>query len=120
MVKNEKGFTLVELIVAVTVFTWALLALLGANMLVIQLLGAGDRASTASFYARERMETLRGLSCGVLKDSSETRGDIYDLSWDVEDAYAGSARRVQLLVSYPSLPGATRTDTVESLVLCVR
>jgi prepilin-type N-terminal cleavage/methylation domain-containing protein len=30
MVRSERGFTLVEMIVAVTIFTWGLLALLGA------------------------------------------------------------------------------------------
>ncbi|MGH7646127.1 MAG: type IV pilus modification PilV family protein, partial [Gemmatimonadales bacterium] len=41
--KNERGFTLVELIVAVTVFSIGLLALMGINVLVFQLLGAGRR-----------------------------------------------------------------------------
>jgi hypothetical protein len=120
MVKNESGFTIVELIVAVTIFVWGLLALLGANMLVVQLLAAGDRAATASFYAREQLETMRGVSCGVLTDGSTTRGGAYQLVWDVEPAYGGSATHVELLVTYPGLRGIIRTDTVESSILCVR
>jgi prepilin-type N-terminal cleavage/methylation domain-containing protein len=120
MVKNESGFTLVELIVAVTLFTWAMLALLGANILVIKLLAAGDRAATASFYARERLETLRGVSCSAMADGSETRGGAYDLKWTLQPDHGGSARQVQLLVTYPGLANAMRTDTVESSVLCVR
>ena len=49
---------------AVTIFVWGLLALLGANMLVIQLLSAGDRAATASFYAREQLEAFVSENCG--------------------------------------------------------
>lgn len=119
MVINESGFTLTEMIVAVTIFTWGLLALLGANMLVIQLLGAGDRAATASFYARERLETLRGLSCSSLASGGETRGGIYQIEWDVEAEFGGSAQRVGLRVTYPALRGMSRTDTVETSVLCV-
>lgn len=120
MVKNESGFTIVELIVAVTIFVWGLLALLGANMLVIQLLAAGDRAATASFYAREQLEAMRGLSCGALSDGSSTRGGAYQLVWDVEPAYGGSATNVEVLVTYPGLRGVIRTDTIESSILCLR
>ena len=118
MVKSERGFTLVEMIVAVTIFTWALLALLGANVLVVQLLAAGDRAATASFYARERLETLRGVSCAALSDGSEIRGGIYTLTWDLEPSHGGSVRDVELLVTYPARRDVMRTDTIESSVLC--
>jgi len=120
MVRREEGFTIVELIVAVTIFVWGLLALLGANMLVIQLLAAGDRAATASFYTRERLEALRGVSCTALSDGSETRGGAYQLVWDVEPAHGGSAATVEVRVTYPGLRGVVRTDTVESSILCVR
>ncbi len=120
MVSGERGFTLVEMIVAVTIFTWALLSLLGANVLVVQLLAAGDRATTASFYARERLETIRGMSCAAMADGSETRGGVYDLTWDLEPAYGGSVRMVELLVTYPARPNVMRTDTIETSVLCTR
>ena len=120
MVSSERGFTLVEMIVAVTIFTWALLSLLGANVLVVQLLSAGDRATTATFYARERLETIRGMSCTVMADGSETRGGVYDLTWDLEPAYGGSVRMVELLVTYPARPNVMRTDTIETSVLCTR
>ncbi len=120
MVSNERGFTLIELIVAVTVFTVGLLAVLGTNVLVTQLLDAGHRATTASFYARERLETLRGVSCGVLADGSEARGGIYQLAWNVEPPSGRAARRVQLRVTYPTRRGALRTDSAETSVLCVR
>ena len=120
MVSGERGFTMVEMIVAVTLFTWVLLTLLGANVLVVQLLAAGDRAATATFYARERLETIRGVSCTVLADGSETRGGIYTLTWDLEPAHGGSVRDVQLLVTYPARRNVMRTDTIESSVLCTR
>ena len=116
---DARGFTLIELIVAVTVFTVGLLSILGANVLVTQLLDAGHRATTASFYARGRLEALRGTSCGALANGSEARG-IYQLAWDVEPPSGRAARRVQLRVTYPTRRGALRADSVETSVLCVR
>ncbi len=119
MVSNERGFTIVELIVAVTIFTYGLLSLLVANMLIVRLLAEGDRAATASFYARERLETMRGIPCADLADGADTRGGVYDLEWDIEEDLGQSVRRVQLLVTYPGTRGTVRTDTLESSVLCV-
>jgi prepilin-type N-terminal cleavage/methylation domain-containing protein len=120
MVRGRGGFTIIELIVAVTVLTLGLLALVGANALVTQLLSSGDRASTAMFFAQERMETLRGTDCDDLTAGSETRGAVYDLSWETATAFGGNAQRVQLVVQYPSGPGRRRADTVETSLLCVR
>lgn len=120
MVRGRDGFTLIELIVAMTVLTAGLLALVGANALVMQLLSSGDRASTAMFFAQERMETLRGTDCEDLSTGSETRGVVYELSWETEAAYTGNAQRVRLVVEYPSGPGRRRADTVETSLLCVR
>ncbi len=120
MVRGRNGFTLIELIVAVTVLTVGLLALVGANALVTQMLSSGDRAATAMFFAQERLETMRGADCDDLTAGSETRGTVYELSWETATAFAGNAQRVQLLVQYPAGPGRRRADTVETSVLCVR
>jgi prepilin-type N-terminal cleavage/methylation domain-containing protein len=119
-VKNERGFTLVELIVAVTVFSIGLLALMGANVLVFHLLGAAQRATTAAFYARERLETMRGLECALLSDGSETRGGVYQLVWTVAPATLGVSVRVTVRITYPLRAGAQRSDTIETAILCAR
>lgn len=118
--RDERGFTLIELIVAATVFTVGLLALLGTNLLVYELLDAGHRANIASFYARERAETLRGIRCSALADGSETRGGVYQLAWNIQSAYGGNARRLLVLVTYAPRRGGVRTDTVETSVLCAQ
>lgn len=120
MVKSQQGFTLVELIVATTVFMVGLLALLGVNAVVIQLLGSGRRATMAAFYARERLEQLRATDCAGLSDGSQTRGNIYQLAWDVEPANGGVTRRVRLQVTYPARADRIQTDSVETSLLCVR
>jgi prepilin-type N-terminal cleavage/methylation domain-containing protein len=120
MVTGERGFTLVELIIAVTVFTIGVLGTLGVTAGITRLIGQGDRTATASFYAQERLEAVRtNLDCTTLTSGSETRGGIYDVRWEVTSMFDGNARRVQIYVSYPSRPGITRVDTLGTSVSCV-
>ena len=119
MVSGERGFTLIELTVAVTIFTVGVLGMLKVTAGITRLLGMADRAATASFYAQERLETIRATNCTVLASGSETRGGIYDVEWEVAAILGGNARRGQILVTYPSRPGAIRVDTLGTSVSCV-
>jgi len=119
MVSGERGFTLIELTVAVTIFTVGVLGMLKVTAGITRLLGMGDRVATASFYAQERLEMLRATSCAALASGTETRAGSYDLEWWVEPILGGNARRVQILVTYTSRPGAIRVDTLGTSMSCV-
>jgi prepilin-type N-terminal cleavage/methylation domain-containing protein len=119
MVRNTRGFTLIELTVAVTVFTIGVLGMLGVTAGITRMLGSGDRVATASFYAEERLENLRATECDDMTNGSETRGGIYDLKWEVAPAFGGNAQRVQMLVAYPAFSGLSRVDTLGTTVSCV-
>ncbi len=119
MVSGERGFTLIELTVAVTIFTVGVLGMLKVTAGITRLLGMSDRVATASFYAQERLETLRATSCAGLASGTETRGGIYDVEWVVAAILGGNARRVQVLVTYPSRPDAIRVDTLGTSMSCI-
>ncbi len=119
MVSGQRGFTLIELTVAVTIFTVGVLGMLKVTAGISRLLGMSRRAATASFYAQERLETLRATSCAALASGTETRADIYAVVWGVVPILGGNARRVQIVVTYPSRPGAIRVDTLGTSVSCV-
>ncbi len=119
MVSGERGFTLVELIIAVTLFTIGVLGMLGVTAGITRLLGMGDRIATASFYAQERLETARNTPCAALTSGSETRGGIYDVAWNVAPMFGGNAQRVEVLVAYPSRLGMTRVDTLGTSISCI-
>ena len=120
MVANRGGFTLIELMIALTVLMAGLLGLVGTSALVTQMLSRGDRAATASNFAIEQLEALYGLGCEDTSSGSATKADIYDLEWSVNPSVTGSAERVQLVVTYPGTGGLPRSDTLETSILCVR
>ncbi len=119
MVRGERGFTLIELTVAVTIFTVGVLGMLKVTAGITRMLGMSDRVATASFYAQERLETLRATSCATLASGAETRAGIYDVQWGVEQILGGNARRVQILITFPSRPDAIRVDTLGTSMSCV-
>ena len=119
MVSGERGFTLIELTVAVTICTVGVLGMLKATAGITRMLGMSDRVATASFYAQERLETLRATSCATLASGAETRAGIYDVQWGVEQILGGNARRVQILITFPSRPDAIRVDTLGTSMSCV-
>ena len=111
---------MVEVIVAATVFVVGVLALLGVMANATRLLGSGDRATTGTFYAQQRLETLQATDCATLAPGSETKANVYDLKWTVQSTFGGNSQFVRVIVSYPSYNGSPRQDTVETSVLCVR
>ncbi len=119
MVRSERGFTLIELTIAVTLFTIGVLGMLGVLAGITRLLGMGDRIATASFYAQERLETSRNTPCAALTSGSETRGGIYDVAWSITPMFGGNAQRVEVLVAYPSRLGVTRVDTLGTSISCI-
>ena len=120
MVKQEQGFSLIELIVAITLMTMGLFGLLSVNALMTRMLTSSNRASTAAFYSQQRLETLRGMDCDGVSSGSELKEGTYQLVWTVQPTFNDKARSVELRTYYSSTPTSLRADTVETSVLCVR
>ena len=62
-VPSGRGFTLVELMVAVVLFEVGLLALLSTTAAVTRMLARGRHATQAAIFATQRLERLRVTAC---------------------------------------------------------
>lgn len=60
--KNERGFTLVEVLMAVIVLGVGVTALVGSSAMVTRMVGRGKSETIAAQVANERIETLRALA----------------------------------------------------------
>ena len=58
MIRSRFGFTVVEVLVAMTVLTIGLLGILGVTGSTMRLLGQADHLVAVAYYANERMERL--------------------------------------------------------------
>lgn len=93
VVTNQKGFTLLELLIALVILAIGLLGLAGLHITAIKGNVSGFKLSTASAIAQERIEELKALdpasaalSAGIHNDVPVTvQGRAYNRSYTIQD-----------------------------------
>jgi type IV pilus modification protein PilV len=115
-VSNQKGFTIIEVLVAVLVLSVGILGLATTAALVTRMIGQGERFSQASTMAAEQFEVFRSQSCSSLASGATTNGG-FTLTWTVQDAAGGRAKTVTIEVRSPTVRG-TRADTFATTIGC--
>ncbi|MBI3982307.1 MAG: prepilin-type N-terminal cleavage/methylation domain-containing protein [Gemmatimonadetes bacterium] len=113
---SERGFTIVEVIIAIMVLSVGLLALVGSAAVTTRMISQGQRYTEASTLANQRFEILRSLPCASVVDGSATSGQ-FSLTWRVSSMANGRASLVQLNVASPTGTGV-RNDRFSTVILC--
>ena len=120
---GKRGFTVVEVVVAMMIMTIAVLALASSSGLVSKMLMRGHNAEMASAFAMRRMDQLRLTGCTARPNGADTlyRGTTNWAAinnWVWTDA-GNSTYRVKVTTSYRSSNGATGTNVSETSISCV-
>lgn len=130
MKNPSKGFTLIEVLVAIVVLTIGIIALAGSSASVTRMIGRGKTETRAALAAARRMEILRlaadapplrsaqgRLRCtdsGFASGGPVISGGMSE-SWQVPGA--GKVRHVRVTVTYLTVRGP-RTAMLETRVAC--
>lgn len=123
--RNESGFTIVELMVAVLVLGLGITALVGSSALATRQIGRGRIVTIANEVATQRLEMLRlaarpiggGAPCtqaGFANGSSPATRGVTE-SWTITGA--NKERTATVTVSYPR-QGGTSTITLSTIIGC--
>ncbi len=122
---SRRGFTLVEVMVALVLLTLGVMALVGSSAMVSRMIGNGRGSTIAVQVATARLERLRRIAGSTaprcsspqfVTDSATTAG--VSERWIVAPATgAGLSRRVSVILAYRDPRGPVR-DTVHTIVLC--
>ena len=81
---DDRGFTLLEITVAVFLLVMALLGLISTTVIVIKSNSLSPTMTTATALAGEKMEELRNTAfSGIVSGGPETVETIYSRSWTV-------------------------------------
>ncbi len=121
--KPEAGFTIVEVIIAIIVLTVGLLGLVTTAALVTRMIGQGQRSAVAATFASQRMEVLRTAVCDPARRTAggETllRGGAVAATnnWTFTNV-GGTTWRITLDVTYTTVKNRSRTDRMETSVIC--
>jgi len=120
---SERGFTIVEVVVAIVVLTVGLLGLVTTSALVTRMIARGQRSANAATFAARRLEVLRATGCTSQAAGQDTlytqSGTVLATnSWGFTTA-SSKAWTVVDTVHYQTAQGNWRTDIVENELLCV-
>lgn len=123
---STRGFTIVEVLVAIVVLTVGLLGLVTTAALTTRMIARGQRSSMAATFAAQRMERLRLTGCASQVAGADTlrRGSAWVAinSWtfsNVSPAGQTSTWRIVLLSKYKTQANKTKTETMETSISCL-
>jgi prepilin-type N-terminal cleavage/methylation domain-containing protein len=113
--KTRKGFSLIELMVAIMILTVGLLGLAATSAVATQMIGQGGRHTLAASVAASRFEMLQRGTCASLSGGSAyTRG--VSESWTVDSVRTMGAFLTSQ-VTYQT-PRGPRTQIFRSVRPC--
>ena len=120
--KSQRGFTLVEILIAMVLLTVGLGGLVSTAALATRMIGRGQRSGVAAMFAARRLEQLRVTACTAQAAGSDTlyRGGTWVAinSWTFSNP-GNSTWSISFTSTYKTAGAHTRTDKSETEISCV-
>ncbi len=121
---NARGFTIVEIIIAIVVLTVGLLGLVSTAALVTRMIARGQRSAVASTFAAQRLELLRPSACIAAQRTNGTDSLMRGSAWVAINNWTWIAEgneyyRARIVTTYKTVKNRVRTDTLELGVPCL-
>ena len=121
MKQERSGFTLIEVLVAVTILAVGVIAMAGSAAAVTRMIGRGKIDTRVAQLTTAKVDSLRLVAysttprCTALATGGPSASDHVNLSWTV--TVNGTGRDVNVSASYATARGA-RTDTLTTYIEC--
>lgn len=122
--KNQAGFTVIEIMIALVILSVGMLGLVTTAALLSRMMGRSSRAQAAATYAEQRMERMRPAACIAAQrvagqDTLRRGGQWVAINqWSYIDL-GSSAYRLRVITQWRTVQNRTRTDTLEMGVPCL-
>lgn len=111
---GRRGFTIVEVMIAILIFSLGILGLVSTAATVTRMVGRSQQYDMAASLAQQRMEILKATACGGMVTGSATSGR-YSTAWTVTDVTGG--KQVVVTVTSPTTRG-NKNDTFTMITSC--
>jgi type IV pilus assembly protein PilV len=97
--RNERGFTLLEILIGISIFSIGVLAVATMQISAIRGNRLGNEVTQATFLAEDKLEELKNSAdIASVPDSSDQEG-IFTRSWQITPA-TGDSRLVTVTVTW--------------------
>lgn len=122
-IKNRRGFTIIEIIIAIVVLTVGVLGMMTTAALVTRMIARGQRSASASAFAARRVERMRTAACIDVQrvNGSDTlyRGSQWVAinRWTFTDL-GNLNYRLKNLSTYRTVKNRVRSDSTETTISC--
>jgi Tfp pilus assembly protein PilV len=119
---QRRGFTIIEIIIAIIVLTVGILGMVTTAALVTRMIARGQRSASAAAFAQRRVELLRAGICNAIPvDGSDTlyRGSAWVAinSWTTTNL-GNQNFRLKVATVYKTQQNKVRRDSVETTLSC--
>ena len=114
--RGRRGFSLVELMVAMMLLTVGVLGLASVSAYAIRQDSVATRANSATLVAQSRMERLRSRRCVDIAAGTATTNNVTE-SWTVTSVGSKTVT-VKGTFTYKTRRGQTRTFEESTTILC--
>lgn len=116
--RARRGFTIIELLVAIIIISVGLLALAGGSAATMQMMTLAQEQTSAALIAQSRLEKLRATAaCTGFASGSTSVAPAYTDKWTVS-TYTSYSRAVAETVSYKNRYGKTTKFGVVTVMPC--
>ena len=121
--KNQRGFTIIEIIIAIIVLTVGVLGLVTTAALVTRMIARGQRSAVATAFGARRLERQRiaGCNAALRVPGSDTlyRGSQWVAinQWSYTDA-PNQNYRLKVITTYRTIKNRVRSDSTETTIPC--
>ncbi len=115
---HRRGFTMIEIIIAVLLLTVGLIGIVSVSVMVIDGNYYSKTVTTATSLAKDKLEELQSMSYeNIISSSSpETKENIFSRSWTVTaNSPAANMKTVVVTVTWP-WKGQTKDVTLRSII----
>lgn len=120
--RNRRGFTIIEVMLAVVMLTVGVMALASGSASVSRMIGRGRTDTMAADVLTSRSDQLRRIAastnppCTALTNGNAVTQGITE-QWTLQGAVGGVSQQVRLIVSYRTARRA-RADTTVITLYC--
>jgi type IV pilus modification protein PilV len=121
--RNEGGFTILEIMIAVVILMVGVLGLVMTAGLTTRMMGRANRAQQAAAYASKRMEMMRASACIAAQRNAGVdtlyRGSamIAYNTWSYADM-GSQSYRLRVITTWETTKNQMKSDTLEQGVPC--